>query len=106
MGLDEFVKEQQSSLVFDCSTSTSIASKVLSLLALDTVDSLNLSRSTSQGCTGDAVQTVSPLKNITTRKSQTTFVYSLIENPKNLASDGTTVEGILAGTLLACKSCS
>ena len=77
LSLDEFVKERQSSLVFDCNTSTSIASRVLSLLAFDTVDSLNLSDSTSPKLHRCHDPDVSPLKSITNQEIQTTFVYSL-----------------------------
>ena len=52
--LDEFVKEHQSLLVFGCNTSTSMASKVLSLVALDNINSLNPFDPTLQSCTGSS----------------------------------------------------
>lgn len=97
---DEFVKEHQSLLVFDCNTSTSMAAKVLSLVALDNINSLNLSDPTFQSCTGAAVQVISPLKNITNMEIRDYVRLFFNREPKGLASDITTVEGIISGIIL------
>lgn len=100
ISLDEFVKDQQSLIVFDCNTSTSIASNVLSLVALDNIDSLNSPSLILHGCTSDTVQVVSPLKNITNLEVQDYVRLFFNREPEALTNDSKTVEGIMTGIIL------
>lgn len=97
LGFEEFLKQQHASLVLDCNTSTSLASRVLSLVALDSIDLLHSSESPFQNSSGVTVRIVSPLQSVSNLEIQNYVRLIFDREPRDSVDDKTTIEGIMKG---------